>query len=145
MQISSIQYRTVCIYYTHFMGTYCNFWHSIKTILHTKLQFNLIFVLWYRDSSEGLGDTGIHNISRENIIRRILFITGCWCARKSNIENCSTKIYRVIKTDNLGTILLFEADFNFANKLYFGIRLMKRAEISVVLPQEQHGGRSGHT
>ena len=40
----------------------------------------------------------------------------------------------VIITDNLRAILLFEADLNFANKLYFGMILMKREDRSVVLP-----------
>ena len=51
----------------------------------------------------------------------------------------------VIRTDNLRDILLFEVDLKFSNKLYFGSRLTKIVEISGVLPQEQHSGRSGHT
>ena len=39
----------------------------------------------------------------------------------------------VIITDNLRAILLFEADLNFSNKLYFWIRLMKRAQSSGVI------------
>ena len=54
-------------------------------------------------------------------------------------------IYRVVITEKLRDILLFEANFNFSNKLYFGNRLMKVAESSGVLPQKQHGGISGHT
>ena len=54
------------------------------------------------------------------------------------------KIFGVIETDNLGAILIFETDFNFANKLYLGSRLMKRAKISWFITQEQHGGRSWH-
>ena len=49
------------------------------------------------------------------------------------------KISGVSRTDNLRTILIFEAYFNFSNKLYFGSRLMKRAESSGVLPQEYVG------
>ena len=44
----------------------------------------------------------------------------------------------VIGADNLSAVIIYGADFNFANKLYFGSRLMKRAESSGVLPQEQH-------
>ena len=51
----------------------------------------------------------------------------------------------VIATDKLRDILLFEDDLNFANKIYFVSTLMKRAEISGVLPEEHHGGRSGYT
>ena len=54
-------------------------------------------------------------------------------------------ISSVIITDNIRAILRFESDFFFENNIYFGIRLMKIAEISGVLPQEQHNGRSGHT
>ena len=50
------------------------------------------------------------------------------------------KISRVIRTDNLKAVLLFEADLNFSNKLYFGSIFIKRAESSGFLPQEQHGG-----
>ena len=38
------------------------------------------------------------------------------------------KLSGVIRTDKLSDILLFEADLNFANKLYFGMILMKTAE-----------------
>ena len=55
------------------------------------------------------------------------------------------KISDVIRTDNLGDIPLFEAEFNFANKTYFISRIMKRAESSVLIPQEQHRVRSVHT
>ena len=44
------------------------------------------------------------------------------------------KLSGAIRTDKLRDILLFEADLNFANKLYFGMRLMKREDRSVVLP-----------
>ena len=54
-------------------------------------------------------------------------------------------IYGLIRTDKLRAILLFEADFNIANKFYFGSRLMKRAKRLVALTQEQHSGRSVHT
>ena len=54
-------------------------------------------------------------------------------------------ISRVITADNIRDILLFESDFKFENKLHFGSRFMKRAESLGVLPQEQHGGRTGHT
>ena len=47
-------------------------------------------------------------------------------------------------TYNLRAILLFESDFNFLNKLYFVISLMKIAGNSGVLPQAQHVGRSGY-
>ena len=50
----------------------------------------------------------------------------------------------MIRADNLRGIPLFEADFKFSNKLYFGIRLTKREKISGVLPQEQRDLRSGH-
>ena len=55
------------------------------------------------------------------------------------------KVSGVIITYKLIAILLFESDIKFSNQLYFGIRLIKRAEGSGVLPQEQHSGRSGHT
>ena len=55
------------------------------------------------------------------------------------------KISSVIRTNNLRYILLFEADFNFENKTYFGRRLIKRTEISGVLLQGQHGVRPGYT
>ena len=55
------------------------------------------------------------------------------------------KISGVIRTDNLKAVLLFDADLNFSNKLYFGSIFMKRAEISVFLLQEQHGRGSGYT
>ena len=51
----------------------------------------------------------------------------------------------VIGADNLSAVIIYGADFNFANKLYFGSRLMKRAEWLGVLSQKQHGGKSGHT
>ena len=50
-----------------------------------------------------------------------------------------------IRTGKIRDIPLFEFDFNFASKLYFGSRLMKRAKIPGVLTQDQHGGRSLHT
>ena len=50
-----------------------------------------------------------------------------------------------IKTDNIRDILQFEADFNFANKPYFGIGLMKIVESLGVLAQEKNGFRPGHT
>ena len=53
-------------------------------------------------------------------------------------------IYRVVITEKLRDILLFEANFNFLNKLYFVISLMKIAGNSGVLPQAQHVGRSGY-
>ena len=55
------------------------------------------------------------------------------------------KIDVVIRTYKLRDIILFEADFNFANNLYFWNKLMKIEESSGVLPQEQHFIRSGHT
>ena len=54
-------------------------------------------------------------------------------------------IYGVVITDKIRAILLFESDINFSNKLYFGSRLIKRANISGILPLEQRGVRSGHT
>ena len=51
----------------------------------------------------------------------------------------------IIRTYNLISILLFESEFKFANKLCFVIRLTKRVESSGVLPQEQHNGRLVHT
>ena len=54
------------------------------------------------------------------------------------------KISGVIRTYKLRAVLLFEDDFNFANKFYFGIRYTKRAESSGVIPQVQHGDISEH-
>ena len=53
-------------------------------------------------------------------------------------------IDRVFITDKLRDILIFESNFNFSNKLYFGIMLMEIAESSGFIPQEQHGVRSGN-
>ena len=53
-------------------------------------------------------------------------------------------IDRVFITDKLRDILIFESNFNFSNKLYFGIMLMEIVESSGVIPQEQHGVRSGN-
>ena len=55
------------------------------------------------------------------------------------------KIVGVIRTGKLRDIVIFEDNLNFSNKLYFGIRLMEREEISGVILQEQHGGRLVHT
>ena len=55
------------------------------------------------------------------------------------------KISSVIRTNNLRYIVLFEADFNFENKTYFGRRLIKRKEILGVQLQRQHGVRPGYT
>ena len=53
-------------------------------------------------------------------------------------------IDRVIIADKLRDIPIFESNFNFSNKLYFGIMLMEIVESSGVIPQEQHGVRSGN-
>ena len=37
------------------------------------------------------------------------------------------KISGLIRTDKLRSVLIFESDFNLANKIYFGIISMKRA------------------
>ena len=50
----------------------------------------------------------------------------------------------VIRTYKLRFVLLFESDFNFANNVYFGSRLMKISESLGVLPQGKYGGSSGH-
>ena len=55
------------------------------------------------------------------------------------------KIVGVIVSDNLRYIILFKSDLKFSNKIYFGIKLIKTAESSGILPQEQHGSRSVHT
>ena len=39
-------------------------------------------------------------------------------------------------TEKIRDFLLFEADFNFSNKIYFDIRLIKISKVSGVLPQE---------
>ena len=54
------------------------------------------------------------------------------------------KIAGVIRKDKIRDILLFEADFNFSNKLYFGKRLTKRAQNTGVPPQEKNDISLGH-
>jgi hypothetical protein len=51
----------------------------------------------------------------------------------------------VIKADKLRAILLMEADFNFANKLVFGHRMMRQAERKQQIPKEIYGSRNGHS
>ena len=51
----------------------------------------------------------------------------------------------MIRLYKLRVILLLEADFNFANKLYFGCRLMHISEKNGELYTEQNGGISDHT
>ena len=46
--------------------------------------------------------------------------------------------------EKLRAILLMEADFNFANRLFFNVRMMQKAEQSGQLPEELYGGRNGH-
>ena len=55
------------------------------------------------------------------------------------------KVVGTIQGEKIIAILLLEAYFNFENKLYFVSCIMQRYEESVILPKEQHGGRSGHT
>ena len=45
-----------------------------------------------------------------------------------------------INVDKLRAILLLEADFNFANKLYFGSRMIRRAQQDNLIPEECFGG-----
>jgi len=47
----------------------------------------------------------------------------------------------VILVDKLRAILLMEADFNFGNKMTFGSRAMKNAEVSDVFRHEIYGSR----
>ena len=47
--------------------------------------------------------------------------------------------------DKLRAILLMEADFNFANKLYFGSRMIRQAEQYDQIPDELFGSRRGRT
>ena len=54
------------------------------------------------------------------------------------------KIAGNFRVDKLRAILLMEADFNFANKLLFGSRLMRQAEDHDVLPRENYGSRHDH-
>ena len=51
----------------------------------------------------------------------------------------------IIKTDKLRAILLMEADFNFANRLYFGRKLCDVAEAAKILPPDQFGSRKEHS
>jgi len=48
------------------------------------------------------------------------------------------------RPEKLRAILLMEADFNFANKLFFGYRMMHRAEYIGVIPREIEGSRKAH-
>ena len=45
-------------------------------------------------------------------------------------------IYEVIISDNIGSIVLFEADSKFPKIICFGVILMKIEETLGVLPQE---------
>ena len=49
-----------------------------------------------------------------------------------------------MKVDKLRVILLMEADFNMANKLMFGHRMMQHAEQTGQVPDECFGSRNGH-
>ena len=46
--------------------------------------------------------------------------------------------------ENQRYILLIKADFNFINKLYFGLRVIKRKTGYVLVPPEQHGLRDNN-
>jgi len=50
----------------------------------------------------------------------------------------------VIQVDKLRAILLLEADFNFANKLTLGVRMMRSAEANGLTHQETLGSRKFH-
>jgi hypothetical protein len=50
----------------------------------------------------------------------------------------------VIRVDKMRGILLMEADYNFTNKLMYGIRMMRWAEQRQQVPQECFGSRWGH-
>ena len=54
------------------------------------------------------------------------------------------KVAGNFRVDKLRAILLMEADFNFANKLLFGSRMIHRAEQRKVLPIENYGSRNDH-
>ena len=51
----------------------------------------------------------------------------------------------VIEVDKLRAILLMEADFNFANQLYFGKRLTASAEEHGVIPDDTFGSRKDNS
>ena len=50
----------------------------------------------------------------------------------------------VIRVDKLRAILLMEADFNFANKLIFGSRMVRRAIHNKEIPKECYGSVPAH-
>ena len=73
------------------------------------------------------------------------------CQSGTYLERWSTgltvmleKIAGNFRVDKLRAILLMEADFNFANKLLFGSRMMHQAEEHGVLPAENFGSRHDH-
>ena len=75
----------------------------------------------------------------------------CICQTGTYLERWSTgltvmleKIAGNFRVDKLRAILLMEADFNFANKLIFGSRMMRQAEEHGVLPAENFGSRHEH-
>ena len=79
------------------------------------------------------------------IITQICFHSGsAFVLMKKYLTVMLLKITGVIRTYKLRGIIQFGSGFNFADKLYFESKLMKREGSSGVLPQEQHGVRSRH-
>ena len=54
------------------------------------------------------------------------------------------KVQGCQQPEKLQAILLMEADFNFANKLFFGYRMMQQAKLMEAIPWEIAGSQKAH-